>query len=108
MRATLTNNEDIAVRIRELRRRRGHSLKQVINRLLREGLRNSRRTPDAKPYRTKPHRLALRPGFDTVGFNRLVDELEAEERRDREIRCANDDSERQHARLRHRRDESAP
>ncbi len=86
MRTTLTIDEDIAVRIRELRQRRGHSLKQVINRLLREGLRNSRRTPDAKPYRTNPHRLVLRPGFDTVGFNQLVDELEAEERRDREIR----------------------
>ncbi len=86
MRTTLTIDEDIAVRIRELRRRRGHSLKQVINRLLREGPRNSRRTRDAKPYRTKPQRLALRPGFDTVGFNRLVDELEADERRNREIR----------------------
>ena len=86
MRTTLTIDEDIAVRIRELRRRRGHSLKRVINRLLREGLRNSRRTPDAKPYRTNPRKLALRPGFDTVGFNRLVDELEAEERRDQEIR----------------------
>ena len=86
MRTTLTIEEDIAVRIRELRRRRGHSLKQVINRLLREGLRNSRRTPEAKPYRTNPHRLSLRPGFDAVGFNQLADELEAEERRDREIR----------------------
>ena len=86
MRTTLTIDEDIAVRIRKLRRRRGHSLNQVINRLLREALRISRRTPDAKPFRTKPHRLFLRPGFDAVGFNRLVDELEAEERRDREIR----------------------
>ena len=86
MRTTLTIDEDIAVRIRELRQQHGHSLKQVINRLLREGLRNSRRTPDAKPYRTNPQRLSLRPGFDAVGFNQLVDELEAEERRDREIR----------------------
>ncbi len=86
MRTTLTIDEDIAVGIRELLRRRGHSLKRVINRLLRRGLRISRRTRDAKPYRTKPHRLTLRPGFDTIGFNRLVDELETEERRDREIR----------------------
>ena len=86
MRTTLTIDEDIAVRIRELRRQHGHSLKQVINRLLREGLRSRRQTPDAKPFRTTPHRLSLRPGFDAVGFNQLVDELEAEERRDREIR----------------------
>ncbi len=86
MRTTLTIGEDFAVRIRELRRQRGHSLKRVINRLLREGLRNSRRTPDAKPYRTPPRRLALRLGFDTVGFNRLVDELETGELGDREFR----------------------
>ena len=85
MRTTLTIDEDIAVRIRDLRRRSGQSLKQVINRLLREGLRSSPRTPDAKPYRTTPHRLGLRPGFDAAGFNQLVDELETEERRSREI-----------------------
>ena len=86
MRTTLTIDEDIAVQIREIRRRRGHSLEQVINRLLREGLRSSRRTPDAKPFRTNPRRLSLRPGFDAVGFNQLVDELEAGEHRGREIR----------------------
>ena len=84
MRTTLTIDEDIAVRIQDLRRRHGHSLKQVINRLLREGLRSSRQSPDAKPYRTKTHKLGLRPGFDAAGFNQLVDELEAEEHQARE------------------------
>lgn len=79
MRTTLTIDEDIAVRIQDLRRRHGYSLKQVINRLLREGLRSSRQPPDAKPYRTKTHKLGLRPDFDAGGFNQLVDELEAEE-----------------------------
>ncbi|MDE2929238.1 MAG: antitoxin [Acidobacteriota bacterium] len=84
MRTTLTIDEDIALRIQDLRRRRGHSLKQVINRLLREGLRSSQQTPHAKPYRTKTRKLGLRPGFDTAGFNQLVDELEAEEYQVRE------------------------
>lgn len=76
---TLTIDEDIAVRIQDLWRCHGYSLKQVINRLLREGLRSSRQPPDAKPYRTRTAKLGLRPGFDAAGFNRLVDELEAEE-----------------------------
>ena len=84
MRTTLTIDEDVAVRIQELRRRHGHSLRQVINRLLREGLRSSRQSPHSKPYRTKTHKLGLRPGFDAAGFNKLVDELEAEEYQTRE------------------------
>ena len=79
MRTTLTIDEDIAVRNQDLRRRRGFSLKQVVNRLLREGPRSSRQPPDAKPYCTRTAKLGLRPGFDAAGFNQLVDELEAEE-----------------------------
>lgn len=85
MRTTHTIGEDIAVRIQELRRRHGNSLRQVINRLLREELRRSRQSPHAKPYRTKTHKLGLRPVFDAAGFNQLVDELEAEEYQAREI-----------------------
>lgn len=32
--------------------------------------------PEAKPYRTKPHALGMRSGFDATRLNRLVDELE--------------------------------
>ena len=79
MRTTLTTDEDIAVRNQDLRRRHGYSLRQFVNRLLREGLRSSRQPPDATPYRTRTAKLDLRPGFDAAGFNQLVDELEAEE-----------------------------
>lgn len=84
MRTTRTIDDDIAVRIQDLRRRHGHSLKQVINRLLCEGLRSSHQTPHAKPYRTKTHKLGLKPGFDAAGFNQLAEELEAEEYQARE------------------------
>lgn len=79
MRTALTIDEDLAVRVQDLRRRHGYSLKQVIIRLLREGLRSRQQPPDGKPYRTKTHKLGLRSGFDAGGFNQLVDELEAEE-----------------------------
>ena len=85
-RTTLTIDDDIAVRIDERRRRDGQSLKQVINALLREGLRSDYRTSRAKRYRTKTHELRLRSGFDAAGLNQLVDEVETETYREREAR----------------------
>ena len=84
MRTTLTVDDDIAARIEERRRTDGQSLKQVVNQLLREGLRSSERQSEARPYRTKTHGLRLRPGFDAARLNQLVDELETEERAARE------------------------
>ncbi len=83
MRTTLTIDQDIADQI-EQRRREGHSLKQVINMLLREGLRSSQRAPRAKKYRTKTYKLHMRPGFDPVRLNQLVDELDTDAHRERE------------------------
>lgn len=84
MRTTLTIDDDLAAQIQEHRRRYGHSLKRVINALLREGLQGRQRQPRAKKYRTRTYNLGMRPGFDPVKLNQLVDELEAEGRRDRE------------------------
>ncbi len=86
MRTTLTIDDDIAGRIEERRRRDGQSLKQVINRLLREGLRHDQRPAEARKYRTKTHKLHLRPGFDAARLNRLADELETDMHLEREAR----------------------
>ncbi len=85
MRTTLTIDEDVAARIEERRKREGQSLKQVVNLLLREGLRCEGRNR-TKAYRTRPHTLGLRPGFDAARLNQLVDELETEERVENEAR----------------------
>lgn len=84
MRITLTIDDDIAEQIQEFRQSHGHSLNRVINGLLREGLQSRQERPRAKKYRTKVHKLGLRPGFDPLKLNRLVDELEAEGWRERE------------------------
>ena len=84
MRTTLSIDDDIAARIEERRRMTGQSLKQVVNQLLRAGLRSSERLPEARPYRTKTQKLRLCPGFDAVRLNQSVDELETEERAARE------------------------
>ena len=86
MRTTLTIDDDIALRIEQQRQRDGQSLKQVINRLLREGLRHDQRPSEARKYRTKTHKLRMRPGFDAARLNRLADELETEAHLEREAR----------------------
>ena len=84
MRTTLTIDEDVAARIEELRRREGLPLKRVINSLLRDGLRSHQRPPAARKYSSKPRKLRLRPGYDPEKLNQVVDELEAEEHRNRD------------------------
>ena len=81
----MTIEDDIAVQIEERRRRDGQSLKQVVNALLREGSRSGRRAPAVKTYRTKPHALRMRPGFDAARLNQLVDELETDVYPEREV-----------------------
>jgi len=83
MRTTLTIEEDLAVQLEELRRRKGLSLKKVVNLLLKEGLRTQQAPPKPKRYRTKPRQLGLMPGYDSTKLNQLADELEAEATRDK-------------------------
>jgi len=78
MRTTLTIDDDLATQIEELRRRKGLSMKNGVNILLREGLRQHLESLQAKRFRTKTHKLGLRPGFDPTKLNQLADELEAE------------------------------
>ena len=78
MRTTLTIDDDLAEQIQEYRRRHGHSLKRVINGLLREGLQSRQRRRKGETYRTRAYKLGMRPGFDPLKLNQLLDELEAE------------------------------
>jgi hypothetical protein len=56
MRLTLTIDDDIAVELKRLRRRRDASLKTVVNDTLRSGLRAAEAPPKPrKPYRIKTY-----------------------------------------------------
>lgn len=55
MRTTLTLDDDVAVQIERLRRERDASLKEVVNDVLRRGLRSAGQIPKrSKPFRTEP------------------------------------------------------
>jgi hypothetical protein len=56
MRTTLTIDDDVAAELEHLRRERGASLKEVVNDLLRCGLRTIETKPKARnPFHTKTH-----------------------------------------------------
>ncbi len=79
MRTTLTLEEDVARRVEEETRRRGKSLKRVINEALRTGLGMTGK-PDKLPrFRVEAHAFGFKPGVDLDKLNQLVDELESAE-----------------------------
>ena len=78
MRTTLTLDEDVAVRLKELADRKNLSFKEAVNTVLRRGLAAQERSArPARPFRADTFRSAFRPGVDPQKLNQLVDELEA-------------------------------
>ena len=77
MRTTLTLDDDVADALRERARHLDQSFKQVVNDVLRCGLRPEV-APRRKPYRVRPHSSGLAPGVDPMRLNQLNDELELE------------------------------
>jgi hypothetical protein len=76
MRTTLTLDDDVVRLIEDAVHRERRPMKQVVNDALRRAL--APQELRGEPYRLKPHKSAVRPGFDPAGFNRLTDELEDE------------------------------
>ncbi len=76
MRTNVTIDDDIAEAISQRRRRSGQTLSQVVNALLRAGLRADAARRE-QPYRSATFPLRLRPGVSPDRLNELVDELEA-------------------------------
>ena len=78
MRTTLTLDDDLARRLKELARRQGRPFKEVLNEALRRGLAAQEVAEPAERYRVETFRSGFRAGVDPLKFNQLVDELEAE------------------------------
>jgi len=78
MRTTLTLDDDVAVKLRELAHRRRLPFKEVVNSVLRRGLAaQDRRAESSRPFRVEVFRSSFRPGVDPLKLNQLSDELEA-------------------------------
>jgi hypothetical protein len=78
MRTTLTLDDDVAAKLRELARRRRMPFKEVVNAVLRRGLvAQEGRAKPAPPFEVEVFRSRFRPGVDPLKLNQLNDELEA-------------------------------
>ena len=78
MRTTLTLDDEVAAKLRELAQRRKVSFKEVVNSVLRRGLvAQERRAGASRPFQVEAFRSAFRPGVDPLKLNQLSDELEA-------------------------------
>ena len=92
MRTTLTLDDDVAEKLRQLAQRGGHSFKAVVNEALRRGL-----SAGAKPAREGPafkvraHTSGFRAGVDIGKLNQLVDDLDLERFGDRLVHDSADD-----------------
>ena len=77
MRTTLTLDDDVAARLKELARRKGISFKEAVNSVLRRGLTaTAPRDPKKKGFRVRTFRSPFCPGEDPMRLNQLSDELE--------------------------------
>ncbi len=80
MRTTLTLDDELAERLKELAHRRRLSFKQVVNETLRAGLASGRKPAGgSRAFRVDAVHCGFVAGVDTGKLNQLVDELEAAE-----------------------------
>ena len=77
MRTTLTLDDDLVEKLRELSRKRRIAFREVVNDTLRRGLSAQElRQKRQRPFKVEVFESAFRPGVDPLRLNALVDELE--------------------------------
>jgi hypothetical protein len=81
MRTTLTLDEDVAQKTRELALKLKKPFKVVLNEALRKGLEEVEKPLKRLPYRTVPHEMSLREGFSLDNIQELISHAEGENTR---------------------------
>jgi uncharacterized ferredoxin-like protein len=80
MRTTLTLDDDLARRLKELARATDRNFKEVVNETIRKGLAVGE-LPRASEdrFQVQPKACGFRSGIDTTKLNQLYDDLEMED-----------------------------
>lgn len=79
MRTTLTLDDDLAARLKQLTRETGRSFKEVTNEVLRRGLFAGDMPGDPPaPFEVDPKACGFKPGVDPLKLNQIYDDLETE------------------------------
>ena len=79
MRTTLTLDEDVADRTRDLARKLRKPFKTVVNEALRLGLEKVEKPDRQRPYKTEPHAMGLREGYSLDNIQELLAQVEGED-----------------------------
>jgi len=86
MRTTLTLDDDVAEKLRQLARGSGRSLKAVVNDALRRGLSTGAKPlQESPPFKVRARAGGFRAGIDIGKLNQLVDDLDLERFGDRVV-----------------------
>jgi hypothetical protein len=78
MRTTVTLDKDVEQLLRGAMHRGRRSFKETLNNAVRAGLAAKAAHPPPGRFVVKARPMGLRTGLDPAGFNKLVDELEAD------------------------------
>ena len=78
MRTTLTLEDDVMERARAVAARLHEPFRKVVNEALRAGLKTVEAPAVSRPYRTKPHKLGLKPGLNFDNIQELLSQIEGE------------------------------
>lgn len=78
MRTTLTLDEDVAQRTKELGLKLQKPFKVILNEALRKGLDEVEKPLKRRLYRTKPHTMGLRKEFSIDNIQDLIAQVEGE------------------------------
>lgn len=79
MRTTLTLDDDVADYLKMQSRLQGRPFQQVVNDVLRRGMRPGLRETEQPTFRIAPNPSGLVPGIDPLRLNELNDVLEADD-----------------------------
>jgi hypothetical protein len=81
MRTTLTLDDDVIDKAKAVAAKRCLSLRAVVNEALRIGLAEVEKPVPRRPYRTEPHAMGLRRGYNLDNIQELLVQAEGSERK---------------------------
>ena len=81
MRTTLTLDEDVAQRTKEIALKLKKPFKVILNEALRKGLVEVEKPMKYRKYRTNPHEMGLRDEFSIDNIQDLISQVEGENTR---------------------------
>jgi hypothetical protein len=76
VRTTLTLEDDLAAKLRAEAQQSGEPFKQIVNRVLRLGLKTRTQAKALPPFKVRTRDLGLRPGFDFDNIEELLEKIE--------------------------------